>query len=324
MLEGQFPRIRLTADTDQTTFRGISEQFRLQESCYATDVVITTLRTYLDEVWKTCEKVSTTADPETVRRLRVTAKRTSVALSIFSPLLSKKLVASFKHSLRSLRKTAGATRDYDVLSERLQLHIPPESSSSSIQRSSLSQLLQLVAIKQTVNRASIMSVRSQLLLWGWQSRSDDITAPTQQNKKLYKAFIQHRLKKSCAQFSVIAKSHKKKPEQLHQLRIAGKNLRYALELLPKKDLSKPLETCQKILRKMQKKVGDFTDHTAAAEILKQFSKEPMADDILYVINTMQREENTLANISRHGFFDWWTKNRCRLMCKKLNKVFKND
>jgi hypothetical protein len=75
---------------------------------------------------------------------------------------------------------------------------------------------------------------------------------------------------------------------------------------------------------MQNKVGNFTDHTAAAKILKQFSKEPMADDMLYVINTMQRQENTLANISRHRFFDWWTKQRCRLICKRLNKVFKDD
>ncbi len=324
MLEGQFPWIGLTTDTFQSTLHGTNERIRPQGSCYATDVARTTLRAYIDEVWETCEKASTTVDPETVRHLRVTARRTSVALSIFSPLLSKISIASFKQSLRELRQTAGATRDYDVLSERLQLHLPPESGSSSIQRSSISQLLQLVAIKQTVNRASIMSLRSQLLLWGWHSRANDLTDPPQQNKKLYKDFIQNRLKKSCAQFSVIAKSRKKKPKTLHKLRIAGKNLRYALELLPKKDLSKPLENCQKILRVMQNKVGDFTDHTAAAEILKQFSKEPMADDMLYVINTMQREEDTLANISRHGFFDWWTKKRCRLMCKRLNKVFKND
>ena len=60
MLEGQFPRIRLTADTYQNTFHGISERFRPQGSCYATDVARTTLRAYLDEVWKTCEKASTT------------------------------------------------------------------------------------------------------------------------------------------------------------------------------------------------------------------------------------------------------------------------
>jgi hypothetical protein len=75
---------------------------------------------------------------------------------------------------------------------------------------------------------------------------------------------------------------------------------------------------------MQKKLGDFTDHTAAAKILKQFSKEPMADDMLYVINKMQREENTLAKISQHRFSYWWSKNRWQLIHKGLNKVSKND
>ena len=132
MLEGPFPRIKVTLEGDQSIFRGIPERLRLQGSCYAADVATTTLRAYLNEVWKTCEEASTTADPEIVRHLRVTARRTSVALSIFSPLLSKALVASFKQSLRNLRRSAGAARDYDVLSERLQSHLPPESDSSNI------------------------------------------------------------------------------------------------------------------------------------------------------------------------------------------------
>ena len=324
MLEEQFPRIKVTLDSYQSTFRSIPERLRLQGSCYAADVASTTLRAYLNEVWKTCEEASTTADPEIVRHLRVTARRTSVALSIFSPLLSKALVAFFKQSLRDLRRTAGAARDYDVLSERLQSHLPPESDSSNIQRSSIIQILQLVAIKQTMNRECIETIQSQLLLWGWHSRANAINAASKRNERYYKNFIHNRLKKSCVQFSVIAKSHQKKPKQLHELRIAGKNLRYALELIPQNDLSKPLEKCRKILRIMQNEVGNFTDHTAAAKILKQFSKEPIADDMLYVINTMQRQENTLANISRNRFFDWWTKQRCRLICKRLNKVFKND
>jgi hypothetical protein len=75
---------------------------------------------------------------------------------------------------------------------------------------------------------------------------------------------------------------------------------------------------------MQNELGDFTDHTAAAKILKQFSKEPMADDMLYVINKMQREENTLAKISQHRFSYWWAKNRWQLIHKGLNKASKND
>ena len=64
--------------------------------------------------------------------------------------------------------------------------------------------------------------------------------------------------------------------------------------------------------------NDFKEH------LKQFSKEPMADDMLYVINKMQREENTLAKISQHRFSYWWSKNRWQLIHKGLNKASKND
>ena len=324
MLEKKNPRIRVTGDSTQSTFRGRHNRLCLKGSYPAADVAKTTLEVYLNGLWKICEEASTAADPELVRHLRVTARRSSVALSIFSPLLSKKLVISFKQSLRELRRTAGATRDYDVLCERLQLHLPPESSSSGIQRSSIEQLLQLVAIKQIANRQSISAIRSQLMLWGWHSRVDDLINSTQRNKKNYDDFIQSRLKKSCEQFQVTAKASPKKTKPLHKLRIAGKNLRYTLELIPKKNLSKPLKRCQKTLHTMQNELGDFTDHTAAAKILKQFSKEPMADDMLYVINKMQREENTLAKISQHRFSYWWSKNRWQLIHKGLNKVSKND
>ena len=183
MLEKQFPRIRVTNDSTQNTFRSMHYQLCLQGSYPAADVAKTTLEGYLNGLWEICEEASTAADPELVRHLRVTARRSSVALSIFSPLLSKKLVASFKQSLHELRRTAGATRDYDVLCERLQLHLPPESSSSGTQRSSIEQLLQLVAIKQIANRQSISAIRSQLMLWEWHSRVDDLTSSAQRNKK---------------------------------------------------------------------------------------------------------------------------------------------
>ena len=72
------------------------------------------------------------------------------------------------------------------------------------------------------------------MLWGWHSRVDDLNNSTQRNKKNYDDFIQSRLKKSCEQFSDTAKASPKKTKQLHKLRIAGKNLRYTLELIPKK------------------------------------------------------------------------------------------
>ena len=291
----------------------------------ASDVVTTTLHTLLNTVWKACAEASeATADPETVRRLRVTSRRTLVALSVFSPLLPKAIVSSFKQHLRDLRQAAGATRDYDVLSDRLQQLIPPTSDLHIAHDLFLDQILHLVAKQQNENRKSIHAMYSELSSWNWPLRVATIKSHVKPKKTAYLKFLRNQIKKSRTKFLKVANSTKKKPEQLHRLRIAGKKLRYALELMPEEHMTPSLQKCQASLQKIQKKLGNFTDHAAASEILKQFSKEPLADDMLFVIHKMQQEEHELATLSCRQFFGWWTGKRRRSMYKRLEKGLDND
>ena len=290
----------------------------------ASDVVTTTLNTLLNTAWKACAEASeATADPETVRRLRVTSRRTLVALSVFSPLLPKAIVSSFKQHLRDLRQAAGATRDYDVLFDRLQQHVPPTSDLHIAHNLFLDQILHLVAKRQNENRNSIHAMYSELSSWNWPLRVATIKSHVKPKKTAYLKFVRNQMKKSRTKFLKVANSTKKKPTQLHRLRIAGKKLRYALELMPEEHMTPSLQKCQASLQKIQKKLGNFTDHTAASEILKQFSKEPLADDMLFVIHKMQQEEHELATLSCRQFFGWWTGKRRRSMYKRLEKGLDN-
>src|SRR5262249_39046298 len=53
-------------------------------------------------------------DPEHVHRLRVGTRRAGAALRIFGDTLPDKLLRKAKRTLRSLRRAAGAARDWDV------------------------------------------------------------------------------------------------------------------------------------------------------------------------------------------------------------------
>ena len=303
--------------------------FHNQIACHAnhraSDVVITTLQTLLNTVWKACVAASEPgADPEIVRRLRVTSRRALVALSIYSPLVPKAIASCFRRHLRDLRQAAGVTRDYDVLSDRLHQHLPPTSSPHSSHDLTIHQLLQLVEKKRNENRKIIQAKHSELLSWNWPLRVTTIENHVRPKKKVYLKFVQNRNKKSCTRFSKVAYSTKKNPSQLHRLRIAGKKLRYALEFTPADYLNCSLRKCKNTLRKMQDRLGNFTDHTAASEILNQFSKEPLADDMLFMIHKMQREEHELAALSCRQFFVWWTGKRRRSMYKRLEKALDND
>ena len=304
-----------------STLLSFRNQLSLHANHRASDVVITTLQILLNTVWQACSAASEpAADPKIVRHLRVTSRRALVALSIYSPLLPKKLTHFFKQHLRDLRQAAGVTRDYDVLSDRLYQHLPPTSHTDDL---FVYQLLQLVAKQQNENRKSISAIHSELSSWNWPLRVANVKNQVRQKKMVYLRFMQNQIKGSSTKFSRLANSTKKNPSQLHRLRIAGKKLRYALEFTPSEYMSCSLRESRKTLKKIQNKLGDFTDHTAASEILKQFSKEPLADNMLFVIHTMQREEHELATLSCRQFFGWWTGKRRRSMCKRLEKALDN-
>ena len=311
----------VTSHDQGSTLLSFRNQLSLHANHRASDVVITTLQTLLNTVWKACSAASEpAADPEIVRRLRVTSRRALVALSIYSPLLPKTLTRFFRQHLRDLRQAAGVTREYDVLSDRLYQHLTPTSHTDDL---FVHQLLQLVAKQQNENRKSICAMHSELSSWNWPLRVATVKNQVRPKKMVYLKFMQNQIKGSCTRFSKVANSTKKNPSQLHRLRIAGKKLRYALECTPLEYMDCSLRESRKTLQKMQNKLGDFTDHTAASEILKQFSKEPLADDMLFVIHKMQREEHELATLSCRQFFGWWTGKRRRSMYKRLEKALDN-
>src|SRR5258707_4887072 len=62
-------------------------------------------------------------DPENVHQLRVGTRRAGAALRIFADCLPKRLYDKTRKSLRSLRRSAGAARDWDVFLETLQTRV---------------------------------------------------------------------------------------------------------------------------------------------------------------------------------------------------------
>ena len=291
----------------------------------ASDVVKTKLHALLTAVWNACVVANeSTADPEVVRHLRVSSRRALVALSTFAPLLPKAVVSTFKQKLRDLRQAAGMTRDYDVLCDRLRQHIPLRSDLHIANDSFVERVLQLTVKQQDQNRESLDTMYSELVSWEWPLRVAALKDQVQTKNVGYLKFVRKHIRKPYKTFSKFSNSTKKNPKQLHSLRIAGKKLRYALELMPNEDTNCSLEKCRTSLKKIQKKLGDFTDHTAASEILSQLSKEPVTDDILNVIHNMQQEEQELANLSCTVFFGWWTRKRRHSISKSLEEALDNE
>ena len=183
-------------------------------------------------------------DPEGVHDMRVASRRVRSALRDFAPHLRKtKIAASTKH-LREIADTLGVVRDYDVAIialEKLQKKANPEISSGLQRiiddqkakldpaRKELVQALnykKLSQLKRSFRHAIVDSIVSQA------ATKQPASGTTVKSGPSYKVYARSTLLKRLKDLEALSPSLYKpqKVKPLHEMRIAAKRLRYAIEL----------------------------------------------------------------------------------------------
>jgi len=183
-------------------------------------------------------------DPEGVHDMRVASRRVRSALRDFAPHLRKtKIAASTKH-LREIADTLGVVRDYDVAIialEKLQKKANPEISSGLQRiiddqkakldpaRKELVQALnykKLSQLKRSFRHAIVDSIVSQA------ATKQPASGTTVKSGPSYKVYARSTLLKRLKDLEALSPSLYKpqKVKPLHEMRIAAKRLRYAMEL----------------------------------------------------------------------------------------------
>lgn len=213
--------------------------------------------------------------PEFVHQARVAIRRLRSAFNLFAPVLDARFVDVYSPRWRELASGLGSARDWDVfLTETLapleeafpgdadlaHLRARGEATKAKAQASAA------VALKQ--------QGYSQLLL-AFSAALFRVEAPTIENQGRGAAlslrkFARRRLDKRAQMIEALVKDHAKmNAERRHELRIAFKKLRYALEffapILPRQRLlayQASLETIQDLL-------GTLNDQVTASRLIKQ-------------------------------------------------------
>ena len=191
-------------------------------------------------------QVAQDAGVEAVHEFRVNARRARAALSLFKPALPGAVKGVAKR-LRALARTMAELRDIDVTLERLAQWGLAEVAQRALQgrRAQLAPRAQRVVQSQTARRTLAKLASAPVL-----------------NKAAPMAALLRRIE---ARFRRARKRAARKPtrENLHKLRLRGKELRYVLELL---DARKP---AQKALRALQECLGEYFDaHLVQAALEK--------------------------------------------------------
>lgn len=214
-------------------------------------------------------------NPEYVHQARVAIRRLRSAFNLFAPVLNPAFVAVYSPRWRKLAGGLGSARDWDVfLCETLapleeafpgdpDLALLRERGEATKARAqaSAAEALKQKAYSQLLLAFSAALFRVEMPTIEAQSRRSDVSLA---------AFARRRLKKRAQMITRLAgEQGKMNAERRHELRIAFKKLRYALEffapLLPGKRLAK----YQASLATIQDLLGTLNDQVTASRLIKE-------------------------------------------------------
>jgi CHAD domain-containing protein len=169
-----------------------------------------------------------TEDVEHVHQLRVATRRAGAALAIFRDILPKKGHRRAKVVLRSLRRAAGEARDWDVFLETI-------AESKALQEAKARAAADFLTgyglghrAPAQANLVAVASERAGELADVLRELPEAVHAPDP--PLALAALASEVMPRLFGEFAARAEAAPSEPADLHQLRIVGKRLRYAMEL----------------------------------------------------------------------------------------------
>lgn len=254
---------------------------------------IETIRAYAAQVERQLTPAQKARDPQYVHQLRVACRRLRNALKIFKSYFPSHTIKTWNQSLCYLARQAGAARDLDVHIEFLREY--QAGIRSGAHRREIGRLLirfqrQRRAIQPKVRQAIIRARRQGTL-------ADIMTCAVKTPLLLDKdwppfflaaAEIERRIKKLQRLGSYAYQPHL--ADQLHQLRIAAKHLRYALEIFV--PLYGPrLETFIGSALTIQRTLGDWHDYDVWLEAVQKHPSPVFSPAVYYLQQRYQRSKD---------------------------------
>jgi CHAD domain-containing protein len=269
------------------------------------------LHELLDAVWAELRKAcARPAQAEHVHQLRVATRRALAALDAFRPVIPANRHDWLEKRLRRLRRAAGEARDLDVLAARL--------THNRVARFP-GRLVSRLSKQRRSARAPIRKQLDKLVEIDWPSRVDRLLADVRKRRKrhVFRDFALRRLKPVADSFFEKADRRLRYEDEIHSLRIAGKKLRYALEIFAPVLPGRSLARCQRSLEQLQETLGEFTDHASAADRFERWAHGTAAGPERDALASLSADERRQADAARKAFSQWWNSSRRRALLRRF-------
>jgi CHAD domain-containing protein len=244
------------------------------------------------------------AEAENVHQLRVWSRRAGAALRVFEELLPRRRARWFRKQVRRARRTAGELRDLDVLAQRLRQRADRGDGgdlSAALARidgqrsrcgEPLEELHHRLKRKRYLRRLGGLLGR---VAYRGDSREPDFASVAREH-----------LRQRAAELFVAAEGNLSDVAALHALRIAGKRLRYSMEVFAGAFGAAFREVLYPRVEALQERLGEVNDHATAVERWQRWRGQAAdAEEAAQFGRLLSAERQALAR-SRQSFLDWWS------------------
>jgi CHAD domain-containing protein len=241
-------------------------------------------------------------DMEFVHQLRVNCRRAAAALRAFEPLAGRR-GRKLKKWLQELRRAAGPARDADVYLARLRLELDPGNEHAQ-------QLVDFVRQSRADAQAALNGIDERASHGGFQRAIDRcldrIAKPRgPAEHQSFADFAQHALA-SAAEGLKVVNPQTASLAELHELRIAGKRLRYAIEIFHSAAAPELRHEVYPDIEELQERLGTLNDHIASQARLQQWLANLPADGFAAFVAELIVNEHASAERVHRMFLPWWT------------------
>ncbi len=255
-------------------------------------------------------------DVEHVHQLRTSCRRAAAAIEAFRPLMSSKPKA-LSRLLQQIRKAAGPARDTDVLLARFEQQSPAEEildyviARLQLQRESAQKALVKVAEESQPGKLKRAAQRT-LDSLGRGDRDARQVSFGQFGRDALQAAGQAVFQLTNVSQPTIA--------QLHQLRIAGKRLRYSIELFHSVFSSELRSKVYPLVEELQDRRGRLNDlATAQAMFHTWLADLPPGQRAVYLAQFIVAQYDA-AFVVRREFLQWWTTQQIAALESRLSTL----
>lgn len=243
-------------------------------------------------------------DVEYVHQLRVASRRAVAALETFDQTLPPRRGPKIRKWLKKLRQSAGPARDDDVLAQRL-----TALQGQKKHRAGAKRLLREVAAHRQKAQAAIEKFYEHSLKKEIPRRIEGLVASIRWRdsgrEPTFRTAADNKLSDLLGTFCAASDADLTAAEALHELRIEGKRLRYAMEIFHQAYPSEFREQLYPLVEEVQSKLGEINDHAIAAERLKAWSTEQSHDAASDTLEQIAATHEGEFVDRRAQFLSWW-------------------